>query len=79
MRQRRNTDILLGVAVYSGKNSRRRITMRGLRAKRITMLREGTLIATVDVGMTSNTGYCTTTDSREELDTLLHLPLNDVK
>ncbi|MCG7852702.1 MAG: IS110 family transposase [Methanosarcinaceae archaeon] len=39
--------------------------MRGLRAKRITMLREGTLIATVDVGMTSNTGYCTTTDGRD--------------
>jgi hypothetical protein len=27
-------------------------------------VKEGTLIATVDVGMTSNTGYCTTLDGR---------------
>ena len=39
--------------------------MRGLRAKRIRTVKEGTLIATVDIGMTSNTGYCTTTDGRD--------------
>jgi hypothetical protein len=32
--QRRNTDILLSSSCDSGKKSRRRITMRGLRAKR---------------------------------------------
>jgi len=32
--QRRNTDILLCRSCDSGKKSRRRITMRGLRAKR---------------------------------------------
>ena len=36
--------------------------MRGIRGKKITMVKEGTLIATVDIGMTTNTGYCTTTD-----------------
>lgn len=39
--------------------------MKGLRAKRVTMVREGTLIATVDIGATSNTGYCTTMDGRD--------------
>jgi len=39
--------------------------MRGVRTKRITMLREGTLMATVDIGMASNTGYCATTDGRD--------------
>jgi hypothetical protein len=39
--------------------------MRGLRAKRIRTVKEGTLIATVDIGMTSNTGYCTTMDGRD--------------
>jgi transposase len=63
--QTRNTNILLNSSCDSGKKSRRRITMRGLRAKRITMLREGTLIATVDIGMISNTEYCTTTDGRD--------------
>ncbi len=38
--------------------------MRGLRAKRVKMVREGTLIATVDIGVASNTGYCTTLDGR---------------
>jgi transposase len=38
--------------------------MRGLRAKRARMVKEGTLIATVDIGITNNTGYCTTLDGR---------------
>ena len=38
--------------------------MRGLRAKRVRTVNEGTLIATVDIGITSNTGYCTTLDGR---------------
>ena len=38
--------------------------MRGLRAKRIKMVKEGTLIATVDIGVANNTGYCTTLDGR---------------
>jgi len=38
--------------------------MRGLRAKREKMVKEGTLIATVDIGVASNTGYCTTLDGR---------------
>jgi transposase len=36
--------------------------MRGLRARRVKTVKEGTLIATVDIGATTNTGYCTTTD-----------------
>jgi transposase len=39
--------------------------MRGIRGKRVTRVMEGTLIVTVDVGMTSNTGYCTTIDGRD--------------
>jgi len=39
--------------------------MRGLRAKRVRTVKEGTLIATVDIGMTVNTGYCTTIDGRD--------------
>jgi transposase len=39
--------------------------MRGLRAKRVRTVKEGTLIATVDIGMTMNTGYCTTIDGRD--------------
>jgi len=50
--------------VYSSKNSRR-ITMKGLRTKRIRTVREGALMATVDIGMASNTGYCITTDGRD--------------
>jgi transposase len=38
--------------------------MKGLRAKRVRMVKEGTLIATVDIGVASNTGYCTTLDGR---------------
>jgi len=38
--------------------------MRGLRAKRVRTVKEGTLIATVDIGIASNTGYCTTLDGR---------------
>jgi len=40
--------------------------MRGIRGKRVRVVKEGTLIATVDIGMTTNTGYCTTIDGREE-------------
>jgi transposase len=39
--------------------------MRGIRGKRVRTVREGTLIVTIDVGMTTNTGYCTTTDGRD--------------
>lgn len=39
--------------------------MRGLRTKRVRTVKEGTLIVTVDVGMASNTGYCTTVDGRD--------------
>ncbi|MEI9478712.1 MAG: IS110 family transposase [Deltaproteobacteria bacterium] len=39
--------------------------MRGLRAKRVKAVKEETLIVTVDIGMTSNTGYCTTVDGRD--------------
>jgi transposase len=38
--------------------------MRGQRAKMVRTEKEGTLIATVDIGVTSNTGYCTTLDWR---------------
>jgi hypothetical protein len=38
--------------------------MRGLRAKRVRTVKEGTLIATVDMGVANNTGYCTTLDGR---------------
>ncbi len=40
------------------------MTMRELRAKRVKTVKEGTLIATVDIGLASNTGYCTTMDGR---------------
>jgi hypothetical protein len=39
--------------------------MRGLRAKRVRAVKEGTLIATVDIGATTNTGCCTTLDGRD--------------
>ena len=39
--------------------------MRGMRTKRIRTLREGTLMATVDIGMASNTGYCITADGQD--------------
>jgi len=38
--------------------------MNGVRAKRVRTVKEGTLIATVDIGVTSNTGYYTTLDGR---------------
>jgi transposase len=38
--------------------------MKGLRSKRGTV-REGALMATVDIGMASNTGYCITADGRD--------------
>ncbi len=51
--------------VYSGKNSMRMITMKGIRTKRVRTVKEGTLLAKVDIGMASNTGYCITADSRD--------------
>ncbi len=39
--------------------------MRGIRRKSVRMMKEGTLIVTVDIGMASNTGYCTTIDGRD--------------
>lgn len=39
--------------------------MKGIRGKRVRMVKEGTLIATVDIGMTTNTGYCTAMDGRD--------------
>ena len=39
--------------------------MRGLRGKRANTAKEGALIATVDIGATTNTGYCTTVDGRD--------------
>jgi transposase len=40
--------------------------MRGVRwAKRVKAVKEGTLIATVDIGLATNTGYCTTLDGRD--------------
>ncbi len=39
--------------------------MRGFRGKRVKTVKEGTLIATVDIGLTTNTGYCTTLDGRD--------------
>jgi transposase len=39
--------------------------MRGIRGKRVKMVKEGTLLVTIDIGMTSNTGYCTTVDGRD--------------
>ena len=39
--------------------------MRGLRAKRVRMVKEGTLVVTVDIGAARNTGYCATADGRD--------------
>ena len=39
--------------------------MRGLRGRRVKTVKEGTLIATVGIGLTANTGYCTTLDGRD--------------
>src|SRR5208337_4764535 len=61
-----NKDILLHCSyLFPVRIQRRRPTMRGLRAKRVRTVKEGTLIATVDIGATTNTGYCTTMDGRD--------------
>jgi transposase len=39
--------------------------MRGLRAKRVRTIKEGTLIVTIDIGMACNTEYCATVDGRD--------------
>ncbi len=39
--------------------------MRGSRARRVKAVKEETLIVTVDIGMASNTGYCTSVDGRD--------------
>ncbi|MGZ3593920.1 MAG: hypothetical protein ACXU9F_08840 [Syntrophales bacterium] len=39
--------------------------MRGIRGKSVKTVKEGTLIATVDIGMTTNMGYCTTVDGMD--------------
>jgi transposase len=39
--------------------------MRGPRGKRVRAVKEGMLIATVDIGATTNTGYCTSVDGRD--------------
>ena len=39
--------------------------MRGLRTKGARTVKEGTLIATVDIGATTNTGYCSGVDGRD--------------
>lgn len=41
------------------------LTMKGLRTKRARTVKESTLIATVDIGATTNTGYCTCVDGRD--------------
>jgi len=48
--------------VYSNKNSRRRKRNEG---KEVRTIKEGTLIATIDIGMACNKGYCATTDGRD--------------
>ena len=39
--------------------------MEGVKTQRLRTVKEGTLIATVDIGITNNTGYCTTLDGRD--------------
>ena len=39
--------------------------MRGIRSKKVGAVKENTLIATIDIGMTGNTGYCATTDGKD--------------
>ena len=39
--------------------------MKGAKGIRVKTIKEGTLIATVDIGLTTNTGYCTTLDGRD--------------
>jgi transposase len=38
--------------------------MKGLRTKKVTTIKEGTLIVAIDIGMASNHGCCTTADGR---------------
>ena len=38
--------------------------MKGLRAKKVNMIKEGTLIVAIDIGMASNHGCCTAADGR---------------
>jgi transposase len=64
--------------------------MRGLRSNRVKAVKKDTLIVTVDVGMGSNMGYCTTAEgkdikpfkfgnTREGLDKLWSLVLANMK
>ena len=39
--------------------------MKGPRRRRMRMVKEGTLLATVDIGVASNTGYCAAVDGRD--------------
>ena len=39
--------------------------MKGARGIKVGPVKEGTLIATVDIGLTTNIGYCTTVDGRD--------------
>jgi len=39
--------------------------MKGPRRRRMRMVKEGTLLVTVDIGVASNTGYCATVDGRD--------------
>jgi transposase len=39
--------------------------MRGVRGIKVGAVKAGTLIVTVDIGLTANTGYCTTLDGRD--------------
>ncbi len=42
------------------------IPMRGPQVERgVGVVKEGTLIVTIDIGMISNTGYCTTINGRD--------------
>jgi hypothetical protein len=40
------------------------ILLKGLRAKKADMIKEGTLIVAIDIGMTSDHECCTTADGR---------------
>jgi transposase len=47
-----------------GQDEKEDISMRRPEMKKAPMAKEGTLIVTVDIGMTSNHGYCTAADGR---------------
>jgi S-ribosylhomocysteine lyase LuxS involved in autoinducer biosynthesis len=51
--------------VYFNKNLRRKKTVRGMMSKKVKTVKESTLIATIDIGMTSNTGFYTTIYGRD--------------